>query len=482
MTTTLTHDQRQALREAAKSELARRDLHEFVKQAWHVLEPHTEFIDGKHIAVICRWLMDVTAGRRQKVVINIPPGMSKSMIVSVMWPCWEWIHAPHTRFNFFSYAQELSTDHSRLRRKLLTSPWFQARWPHVQLAPDNNQATQFSSTTSPGMMTAGSVGGMATGRGGERLVVDDPMNPRMAHSDVEREGAERWFRQTLPSRLRSQQGAVVLIMQRLHDRDTTALALEFGFQMLCFPMEYEPGHPNVSPEDWRKVPGELLSPERFNAHYIAALKVQSGSYAWSGQYQQRPSVDGGGIWRTGWFNRWKAMPGDLVNFTQSWDFAAKDTKDGSFNVGQVWAERGADKYLVDQVRFRGSFSEAQNALRDLCAKWPQCRAKLIEDKANGAPILDTLQRTVGGMVATNPGKRGKAERAQAVAPFIEAGNVWVPESAPWVSDFMAEVEAFPNGAHDDQIDAASQALERLCVHPAGEAHAVARYAMSALFD
>lgn len=468
-----------ALTRLKQIEQAESSLHHFVRQAWHVLEPHTDFVDGPHVAVVCRWLEDLTFGRRKRVVINIPPGMSKTMIVSVMWPCWEWISRPHLRYNFFAYAQELSTDASRLRRKLITSQWYQSRWPHVKLAPDNNQAMQFSSTTSPGSMIAGSVGGIATGRGGERLVIDDPMNPRMAHSDVEREGAERWLRQTLPSRLRSESGAVAIIMQRLHEADSTALALEFGFDHLRLPWHFEPEM--AHPDDWRTEPGEPLAPQRFSEEYMAQLRKQMGEYAWAGQYQQRPAPPGGGVWKTAWFNRWRALPGDLTNYTQSWDFAAKDTKDGSYNVGQVWAERGADKYLVDQVRFRGGFNEALQAVRDLKSKWPQCRAILIEDKANGSPIHDTLKSQIGGIIAVNPGKRGKYERAEAVAMFIEAGNVAIPADAPWVSDFIGEVQGFPNAAHDDQVDAASQALERLCVGTHGDAHNAASFAMSQLF-
>lgn len=462
MPATLTPEQ-SAYRQAAKAELARRSLYDFVKQAWHVLEPHTEFVDGEHVKLVCAWLQSITERKRKRIIINIPPGMTKTMLASVMWPCWEWTARPHLRYNFFSYAEELAKDASRLRRSLLTSEWYQRNWPHVKLAPDNNQVMQFSSTSPPGMMTAGGIGGVATGRGGERLVIDDPMNPRMAHSDLERESAERWLRQTLPSRLRHEDGGVVLIMQRLHERDSTALALEFGFEHLCLPWHFELNHPNRSPDDWRTREGEPLAPKRFSEAYIAQLKTQMGSYGWAGQYQQRPAPSGGGIWRTGWFKQWRALPGDLTNYTQSWDFAAKDTKDGSYNVGQVWAERGPDKYLLDQVRFRGGMNDALTMFKALCNKWPQCRAKLIEDKANGSPILNMLEQEIGGLIATNPGVRGKAERAQAVAPFIEAGNVWLPAESNWLSDFLSEIEAFPNAAHDDQVDTASQALERLCV-------------------
>lgn len=453
--------------EAAKRKLAELDLHAFVEQAWHVLEPHNDFVPGKHVEVVCRWLQDVTDGKRKRIAINIPPGMTKTMIVSVLWPCWEWISRPHLRYNFFAYAQELATDASRLRRRLLTSDWYQNRWPHVQLAPDNNQAMQFSSTTSPGSMIAGSVGGIATGRGGERLVIDDPMNPRMAHSDVEREGAERWLRQTLPSRLRTQSGAVVLIMQRLHELDSTALALDFGFEHLCLPWHYEPDHPHVSPDDWRTEAGEPLAPLRFTEDYMAQLRKQMGEYGWAGQYQQRPSPAGGGIWRAEFFKDAKTMRSggrrhifnvaDLAySSKQTADYTVIMTFSGDTSTGEL--------EIVEVVRVRADVLDTSEAkqhrwlLRDARTRM-HAEYTLVEKAGLASRVIEFAQRE-GEPVAGIDADRDKVARARAGVIIGEMGNLYVDKTAPWWSTLWHEVASFPNGAHDDQADCVAYG----CIH------------------
>jgi predicted phage terminase large subunit-like protein len=482
---TLTPNQQQALREAAKAELAKRSLYHFVKQAWHVIDPGHPFVDNWHLKLLCDKLEAVTKREIKRLIINVPPRSGKSSIVCVLWPVWTWLQDPSHQWLTISHSGTFATRDALRSRRLIQSPWFQARWGRMfKLTGDQNQKTRYENDQRGYRIAVGITGGI-TGEGGDTILLDDPMDRDSAHSDLEREKANITYDEAISTRLNDPAaGAIVVIMQRLHELDTTGhlLAGEEDWDHLCLPMLYESDHPFVCAEDIRTEEDEPLWPERFTPDVIAAMRQRLQTYGFAGQAQQRPTPKGGGTWRTGWFNRWRELPSDLKNFTQSWDFAAKDTKDGSYNVGQVWAETGADKYLVDQVRFRGTFSEAKNAIMDLSAKWPQCRAKLIEDKANGSPILDSLQKTVGGMIATNPGKRGKVERAEAVAPFIEAGNIWVPADAPWVSDFMAEVEAFPNGANDDQIDAASQALERLCVSGhSGEAFEQASAAMQAIF-
>jgi predicted phage terminase large subunit-like protein len=478
MTATLTPEQQAGLRAAARRELAQRSLHEFVRQAWHVLEPHTEFIDGPHIEIVCRWLQDITEGKRKRVVINIPPGMSKTMIVSVMWPCWEWATRPHLRYNFFSYAQELAKDASRLRRKLLMSDWYRARWPGVGIADDNNQALQFSSTTSPGMMTAGSVGGIATGRGGERLVIDDPMNPRMAWSDLEREGAERWFRQTLPSRLRVESGGVVLVMQRLHERDTSALALEFGFEHLCLPWLYEPDHPNVSPEDWRTEPDEPLAPERFSDSYMDTMRHTMGTYAWAGQYQQRPAPAEGMVFKPNQFKRYTRkgetltgegrtfIPARMTRFNTA-DFAYSTTDTSDFTVVMAWAGDpvSGDLMLLDVYRERidimlDNAGAHKHHIRQMRERH-DASYTLVEAKALASRVIEMMQREGEPVRGINkPPGESKLAAAMAALPWIELGRVWLPQDAPWIDRLMHELVHFRGAKSDtdDQIDCLTYAV------------------------
>jgi predicted phage terminase large subunit-like protein len=206
----------------------------------------------------------------------------------------------------------------------------------------------------------------------------------------------------------------------------------------------------------------LLWPERFGPEEIESLKRSLGSYAAAGQLQQRPSPAAGGILKRHWWKFYREAPSGFDEVIQSWDCAFKDTASSDYVVGQVWGRTGADKYLLDQVRGRMDFPTTVQAVKRLTAKWPQTGAKLMEDKANGSAVIATLKHEVEGLIAVNP-EGGKEARAHAVSPQIEAGNVYLPDCsiAPWVEGFIEECAAFPNGTHDDQVDAMSQALNRL---------------------
>ena len=473
-----------ALTRLKQIEQAEHSFYEFVRQAWHVVDPGHPFVDNWHLALLCRKLEAVARREIKRLIINVPPRSGKSTLVCVLWPVWTWLQDPTHQWLTISHSGTFATRDALKSRRLIQSPWFQSRWGNrFSLTGDQNQKTRYENDQRGYRIALGITGGI-TGEGGDTILLDDPMDRESAHSELERESANTTYDEAISTRLNDPAtGAIVVIMQRLHELDTTGhlLAGEEHWDHLCLPMLYEPDHPHVCADDERAEADAPLWPERFTPAVVAAMRVRLREYGFAGQAQQRPSPPGGGVWKTAWFNRWRALPSDLTNYTQSWDFAAKDTKDGSYNVGQVWAERGPDKYLVDQVRFHGGFTDAMQAVKDFKAKWPQCRAILIEDKANGSPIHDTLKSQIGGIVAVNPGKRGKYERAEAVAMFIEAGNVWIPDNAPWLSDFIAEVQGFPNAAHDDQVDTTSQALERLCVGTTGDAHNAASAAMAELF-
>ena len=210
--------------------------------------------------------------------------------------------------------------------------------------------------------------------------------------------------------------------------------------------------------------GPSLWPERFDEDALNAIRRSVGSRNFTSLYQGRPSPAEGGTFKRDWWRFYREVPGDLTEQTQSWDMSFKETKSGSFVVGQVWAKRGADRYLLDQVRFRGDFPVAVQAVRSLSVKWPHARAKIVEDKANGPAIVATLRHEIAGLIEVSP-EGGKEARASAIAPQVEAGNVYLPDPsiAPWIGDFIEECAAFPTGTHDDQVDAMSQALLRMAL-------------------
>jgi predicted phage terminase large subunit-like protein len=473
------------------AELAGRSLREFIPQAWPILEPSTPYLHNWHIDAIAEHLEAVSLGQMTRLIVNIPPRYMKSITVNVMWPVWEWIRAPHIRHISASYSQSLSTKHNLDRRTIIQSPWYQRHWSGAyQLAGDHNLKTEFVNDRR-GHMIATSVGGTSTGKGGDRLIVDDPLNPKEAASDAFRVAANTWFDQTFYSRLDNKKtGAIVVVMQRLHEQDLTGhlLAKESGWTHLCLPAEAPRRTVITLPISGREITrpeGDILWPEREGPKELAETKRNLGSYGYAGQYEQNPAPAEGGILKRHWWRFWchpgqklppvevkqpngeialvhaRELPTEFDEMLQSWDMTFKDTDGSDFVAGQVWGRRWADKFLLDQVWDRLDFVATCEALIRLSGRWPKAFAKLVEDKANGPAVISTLRHKVPGLIAVNP-EGGKMARASAVSPEIEAGNVYLPHPhiAPWVEAFIGLCAAFPNAANDDPVDSMTQALLR----------------------
>jgi predicted phage terminase large subunit-like protein len=451
--------------------LAERSLAAFAGQAWHVVEPATPFVHGWHIDAICEHLEAVTRGEIRNLVINIPPRHMKSLLVSVFWPTWEWTTHPERRWLFSSYAAGLSIRDSLKSRRIIESPWYQRNWGHVyRLTTDQNVKARYDNTAT-GYRIATSVGGSATGEGGDRIICDDPHNVDEAESETIRHSTLDWWDGTMSTRGNDPATvARVIVMQRVHESDLSGHVLEQGgYEHLALPAEYDPTSAVATGIGWvdpRDAEGELLWPERFGPDALADLKVRLGSYKAAGQLQQRPSPAGGGVIRREWWRYYAEPPATFDEVIQSWDMAFKDVTTSDYVVGQVWGRVDAECWLLDQVRGRMDMPATVQAVTMLKAKWPRTGALLVEDKANGPAVIATLKKKIPGMIAVEP-EGGKQARAAAVAPFIEAGNVHIPESAPWVGDYVEEHAQFPLGAHDDQVDGTSQALLRLLVRKRG---------------
>lgn len=479
-----------AFKRAVSRELASRSLYDFIKQAWHVLEPGTPFVDNWHIRVMCEHLEALSAGQFPDLLINIPPRFMKSIAVTVCWPVWEWVNAPHLRAMAFSYDGNLSIRDNIKRRNLILSPWFQGNWAdRFKLQSDQNAKVKFENDAH-GFFQASSVDGQGTGEGGDRIIVDDPMNAKKAHSPAERASVALWWQETMPTRLNNREtGRRVIVMQRLHEEDLSGIVLASGgWEHLNIPMRYEgAGKPtalgwvdprtrvgdsdfNVGNVDCPKDRGELLWAARFSEAVTRKLEKELGPYAVAGQLQQRPSPKGGGILKTAWFKYYdvppKAFYKNCKRIGISWDtsfkgLATAKAKEGpDYAAGQVWGQIGADYFLLAQVRGQLEYAEFKAALIAQAKDWPSAITKLIEDKANGSAVLSECARTVSGMIGINP-EGGKEARAHAIVPILSAGNVWIPNpdlpGNEWVRDeFLPEVSAFPNGKNDDQVDAMTQ--------------------------
>lgn len=458
-------------KELLDKELAERSLVEFFQQSWEIIEPGTKYKHNWHVDLICEYLEMVTAGEIRRLIINIPPKYLKSRIVSVVWPVWSWMKAPHERWIFASHALPLSIRDSRYRRQILMAPWYQRKWGHiVRLSEEQNQKTEFENETK-GSMVCRSVKGGVIGRGGDKIVVDDPLEPEAALSETKRKEANRWIDESLSTRLDDKKtGSIVLIMQRLHEHDVTGHLLEkktgkgeMRWVHLKLPAEAEGRTVVHFPKSGREIvrkDGDPLFPDRESKETLDELKNSDlGSYAYAGQYQQRPAPAGGGIIKKEWWRFYTEAPNSFDYMLMSWDMSFKYTTTGSYVVGQVWGKVGSKRYLLDQVRGRWSFSKTIQMIKFMTNKWPDVVAKLVEDAANGPAVISTLGDEVPGMIPVSTKNSSKTARLYAVQPYVEAGNVYLPHKtiAPWIESFMLEIERLPNTINDDQADAFTQA-------------------------
>jgi predicted phage terminase large subunit-like protein len=458
---------------AVERELCRRSLADFAKRAWHVLEPGTELKWGWALDAICAHLEAVSRGEVTKLLMNVPPGTMKSLLTGVIWPAWEWgpLNKPHLRVLGTAHKQDLAIRDAMKCRRLIQSAWYQRLW-HVALVSDQNAKQKFE-TAQTGFREAMAFTSM-TGARGDRVILDDPISADDANSDAALTAAERTFTEALPTRVNNDQSAIVVIMQRLHERDTSGIILgrELGYVHLCLPMRFEPARRCVTPfyADPRTIDGELLFPERFPEAMVADLERTLGSHATAGQLQQRPAPRGGGIIKTSWFGFYQVAPQIEWRVIFA-DTAQKTGQENDYSVLECWGRsRTGQAVFLDLVRGKWEAPELLTQARAFWLKHQAAnngplRAMKVEDKVSGTGLIQTLRRE-GIPVLAIQRNRDKVSRAHDAAAFIESGNVLLPETAPWLSEFLAEVAAFPSGAHDDQIDPMLDAIREVQVAPA----------------
>lgn len=453
-------------------ELSRRAFIEFVKIAWEHVEPGAPFVHNWHLDVIAEHLEAVAHGLIKRLVINVPPGATKSLLAAVFFPAWDWTIQPSKRFIYACYNDNLSRRDSRRCRALIASDWYQERWGHVfNVRGDMEDTSRRYSNNRGGFRLITSVGGGITGEHADIQIVDDPIKPlevtgSLAVSKTALERVLSWWRETMSMRMVDHKtSARVIIMQRLHENDLAgAMLREGGYEHLCLPMEFDArlrGHTTLGKCDARSRAGELLDPVRFPRDAVERMKKELGPRGASAQLQQNPTAAGGNLFKRKQLRRYTTIP-KCPRLIQSWDCAFKNLESSSFVVGQVWGVLNENFYLLDQIRAHLNVSGTAAGIEQLTKRWPKAVAKLVEDKANGPAVVDMLKRKIPGLKLVTP-EGGKEARANAVEPLFDAGNVWIPDPtiAPWIEEYIEELVTFPAGLHDDQVDATTQALSYL---------------------
>jgi predicted phage terminase large subunit-like protein len=422
-----------------------------------------------HHRLLCDYLDRFVAGDIDRLMVSMPPRHGKSELVSRKLPAFIFGRLPDSHIIATSYSADLAQRMNRDVQRIMDSDAYAELFPDSTLFGKNirtiadgsylRNSDIFEIVGHRGDYRSAGVGGGITGMGADFAIIDDPIKNRQdANSPTMRNAVWEWYTSTLYTRL-EKDARVLLTMTRWHEDDLAGRLLqqasEDNWTVLSLPAVREPGECAYDPRQ----EGTALWQEKYNETRLDRIKTTVGSYDWAALYQQHPSPGEGGLFKRDWWRRWKELPDDLFDFTQSWDCTFKDSDSSDYVVGQMWARSKsapAKRFLLDQVRGRMNFTATMQAMRDMKAKWPQAERILVEDKANGSAIIEVLSREIPGIIAVNP-EGGKVVRANAVTACVEAGNVYVPEHADWVGDFVEEFSAFPNGSHDDQVDAMTQA-------------------------
>lgn len=442
------------------------DLFTFTAKVFQTVSPGSQFKANWHLYAIAYALERCRLGKCRRLIITIPPRNLKSISVSVAFVAWLLAKDPTTRAVVASYSQDLSNKHARDTKAVMESEWYQKLFPRTRINPKKNAVQEFETTRKGGRL-ATSVGGTVTGRGGDFLIVDDPLKPDEADSEAARNTANDWFSNTLFTRLDDKKnGVVIVIMQRLHQDDPVGRLLRTqDWEWVNLPAEAQADIrvPISEDQDYLFKAGEILHPEREGKKELDELKETMGWRIYSAQYLQEPAPKDGAIVKWSWFQTYETEPRRAGNdmIVQSWDTASKATELSNYSVCTTWLKRkceGGEKYcLLDVFRKRMEYPELRKAVMDQHNRW-RPNVVLIEDKASGQQLIQEYRRTSMRVIPIKP-EQDKVTRMSNQSALIESGKVYLPKEAPWLDDLRYELTAFPGSRHDDQVDSVSQFLK-----------------------
>lgn len=449
----------------------RQDLSVFSRKVFATLEPGTPYEHNWHIDHLCWQLTRVARGEVRRLIINVPPRSMKSITVSVGFTAWLMGQDPTRRIICTSYADDLARKLSVDTRTVLDSPWYRELFPEMQLASRRPRNVELT-TTQQGYRFAAGMSGSILGRGADLIVIDDPIKATDALSAKERRRVNEAFDNTLYTRLNDKRtGAIVIIMQRLHQDDLVGHVLTKGdWEVVSIPAietEERIYRLGEDPEDvYFRRPGEVLHAAREPREILEQMRRSQGSLTFSAQYQQAPVPPEGNIVKREWLRTYAERPPAFDMVIASWDTASTLSETSDYSVGTVWGAKGLDFYLLDLVRGRFEVPELRREVVRLSQTW-KADQTIIEDTDIGRAITQDLRRSGEWRAILRRPRFDKEARFLAQSARFEAGQVHVPQDASWLANWLDELLAFPNGRHDDQVDSTSQALHYLTArtHP-----------------
>lgn len=475
----------------------RRGLYAFAQLAWNIVDP-SSFVGNWHLELLCAHLEAVSRGECRRLVVNMPPGTGKSLFVDVFWPAWHWIEHPADAWLHASFDDHLVNRDADRTINLLRSSWFVERWGELLPGAGKPSVTDFRNARGGHRMST-TIKGKATGHHANIHSVNDPIKPLDAaggslHSKTKIEEARTWYHGTMSTRFRElATSRRVLTMQRLNEDDLAGECIADGYTALVLPMRYDPNIACITPwgRDPRTETGELLFPDRFPEEEVEKLEAELGPADASAQLGQRPVARSGAMIEEGWIHYWStekeplACPtceGVHVLPTKGVDVLSGDCtfKDSATSdlvaLGALRYNVSQDKvYVVDLRNERLDLPATCNELRAMSSRWPRAFDKLIEDKANGPAVEQTLRQELPGITLVTP-EGGKIARVNACAPAFAAGRVLLPHPAihGWSNTAKHQITKFPRVKNDDIVDMITQAVIRLRRHGSTFAIAMAK--------
>lgn len=441
-----------AAQELLKRREARRSLLSFIRYI------NPDYIVSDFARTVCaeleQFIADCLAGLRPVLVLEAPPQHGKSDMVSRYLPAFIFGHYQNLRLAGLSYAKDLASDMNRDVQSIMASAEYARLFPNATLSGFSGIANgdKFTVPNGSGSYVGQGVGGPLTGKRVDIGIIDDPIkNSKEALSHTVKDSIWKWYGSTFLTRLSKNSGHIIMATRwATDDLSGRVIAANPKVKRLSFPAINEKG--------------EALVPDLHPIEKLIETKAALGDYFWSAMYQGSPKTLGGAVFKDFGVRYYlpKDLPAKFDKVIQSWDMTFKDTDGSDFVAGQVWGKFGANSYLLHEVRERMGFTQSKQAVVKMTAQFPEARRKLVEDKANGPAILDSLKAEISGLVPVEP-DGSKIARAHACTAEWEAGNVFLPhpDIAPWVKDFVEEVTTFPAAANDDRVDAMTQALRDL---------------------
>ena len=443
--------------------LFRKDLKAFLFKVFETVTGGQILDDNWHLDAIVHALMACFRGETKRLIITLPPRHLKSICASVAFVTWVLGLDPTKRIICASYSDDLATSFSRDRRKILETDWYQNAFPQTRIGKTEKNTEHEVHTSLGGQCIATSLGGTMTGKGCDILLIDDPIKVGDAMSEAERNSGNEWFRNTAYTRLNDKEnGVIIIVMQRVHVDDLVGHVLGLGGWTVL-------NLPAIAQED-QAIPigdgmlhdrreGEVLHPARESYDSLMKTKEVLGSAQFAAQYLQTPVPAEGNTFKRIWILRYP-FPIDRSRFTeivQSWDTAAETSSGASYSVCTTWGILEANVYLLDVVRERLPYPDLKARVVRHAREWGANRV-LIEKASSGLSLLQDLMGKVNiNLIPISP-RVDKLTRAEQVSAIIEAGRVYLPDEAPWLAEFEAEVFAFPGAKHTDQVDSMTQFL------------------------